>query len=242
MADTGRAARPDWPTIPQSRGDTIMKHRLIAAALSAAILLGASTLAIAQTTGQDLHHPEAGASVESAPDAAAPSAAGRQGAAQAPAESSMMGGMMGPGMMGGMAAQGMPQGGMAPGMMGMGQMPIGSGMMMCPMMAGMHHGMMPMMHAMMAAGMPQMHGSAPMGGGAVGLGFGIVMPSRHLSIEDVRHHFEHRLELLGNPRLKVGDVEEADKDAIVAEIVTTEGSLVDRLSVDRHTGAIERLP
>ena len=78
------------------------------------------------------------------------------------------------------------------------------------------------------------------GQGAMGLGFGVVRPSQHLSIDDVRHHFEHRLEWLGNSRLKVGDVTQADENTIVAAIVTVDGSLVDRLSVDRHTGVIQR--
>lgn len=40
----------------------------------------------------------------------------------------------------------------------------------------------------------------------------------------------------GNPNLRVGDVEETDDDTIVAEIVTQDGTLVQRLRVDRHTG------
>jgi hypothetical protein len=177
----------------------------------------------------------------------------------------MMGqGMMGgqgrmPGMMGSMAGEGTPQGGMmgmAPGpmpMMGGGMMMPG-GMMMCPMMAammGMHPGMMSM--APGAMGMMGPHGMGPgmypgmMGGmgrdrGAMGLGFGVVRPIQHLSLDDVRHHFEHRLERMGNPRLALGEVTEADETTIVAEIVTVDGSLVDRLSVDRHTGRIERAP
>lgn len=139
----------------------------------------------------------------------------------------MMGsGMMGgpgqmPGMMGRMGGQGMAQGGMMPGMMGMspGQMPMMGGGMAMPggMMTGMDRG----------------HG-------AMGPGFGVVQPSQHLSADDVRHHFEHRLAWMGNPRLKLGEVTEADENAIVAEIVTVDGSVVDRLSIDRHTGMIQR--
>ena len=53
---------------------------------------------------------------------------------------------------------------------------------------------------------------------------------------------ERRLERGGNPNLKLGKVEERDKDTIVAEIVTKEGSLVERYKVDRHTGdfAVDR--
>ena len=34
--------------------------------------------------------------------------------------------------------------------------------------------------------------------------------------------------------------EEKDEDTIVAEIVTNDGSLVDRIEVDRHTGRMRR--
>jgi hypothetical protein len=43
-----------------------------------------------------------------------------------------------------------------------------------------------------------------------------------------------------NPNLKLGKVEEKDEDTIVAEIVTNDGSLVDRFEVDRHTGRMRR--
>lgn len=190
----------------------------------------------------------------------APAASLRAGAAGTPGQAGarggmmtaqgMMGpGMMGPGMMGGPdqpGAMGMPAGQMP--MMGDGMMPPG-GMMMCPMMAAMMGmqprmapgamGMMgpPMMGPGIGAGMMM---GAGRGQGAMGLGFDVVRPSQHLSLDDVRHHFEHRLEWLGNPRLKVGDVTQADENTIVAAIVTVDGSLVDRLSVDRHTGVIQR--
>jgi hypothetical protein len=40
----------------------------------------------------------------------------------------------------------------------------------------------------------------------------------------------------GNPRLKIGDVKEADGNAITVDIVTQENSLVQRFIVDRRTG------
>jgi len=180
----------------------------------------------------------------------------------------MMGpGMMGgraqmPGMMGRTTGPGMAQGDMmemAPGQMPMmgGAMAMPGGMMMCPMMAGMtgmHPGMMGMHPGMMpmapgAMGMMGPHITGPgkgtgmmemgRGHGMMGPGFGVVRPIQHLSVDDVRHHVEHRLEWMGNPRLQVGDVTETDEGTIVAEIVTVDGSLVDRLSVDRHTGMIQ---
>ena len=68
-----------------------------------------------------------------------------------------------------------------------------------------------------------------------------VVPIKHLSIDDVRHFLEHRLDGQGYKRLIVGTVEENDNGAIVAEIVTAEGSLVQHLEVDRHTGLIKQI-
>ena len=57
----------------------------------------------------------------------------------------------------------------------------------------------------------------------------------------MRHFLEHRLDGQGYKRLKVGSVEEKDNSTIAAEIVTAEGSLVQRLEVDRHTGLIKQV-
>jgi hypothetical protein len=43
---------------------------------------------------------------------------------------------------------------------------------------------------------------------------------------------------LNNKRLKIGDLK-SDDGTITADIVTVDNSLVQRLKVDRHTGAIE---
>jgi hypothetical protein len=70
-----------------------------------------------------------------------------------------------------------------------------------------------------------------------GMAHGFMQPlSRDLSAEDVQHMLGHRLAMTGNPNIKLGTVSEKDDDTIVAEIVTQEGSLVQRLEVDRHTG------
>lgn len=136
--------------------------------------------------------------------------------------------MMGPQMM-----QGMPQGMMGPGMMGPGMMsgqmpmagamPMQQGMMMCPMMAGM---------------MDRQPGMMGQGRGAMGLG--VVTPNRNVSVDDVRDHFDRLLQAQGNPRVKLGAVKDVDKDSIVAEIVTADGSLADRFSVNRRSGVIQR--
>ncbi len=96
----------------------------------------------------------------------------------------------------------------------------------------MGHGMMPMMgHGMMGQGMGGQGKMAP------GMGPWVV-PIKHLSTDEVRHFLEHRLAVQGYKRLKVGSVEEKDNGTISAEIVSVEGSLVQRLEVDRHTGLI----
>ena len=142
---------------------------------------------------------------------------------------------MGPGMGGqGMMGRGMTGPGMGgQGMMGLGTM--GRGMacpgmtgpgMMGPGMGG--QGMMPMMR--------QMHR------GMMGPGFGMrVTLPRDLSVDDVRHFLEHRLAHQGYKRLKVGTIKEKDKDTVAADIVTADGSLVQRLEVNRHTGIMKEV-
>ncbi len=102
---------------------------------------------------------------------------------------------------------------MGPDMMGGGMM--GSGTMGPGMMGGDCHGMM-------GPGM---------------MGQDMMQPLRQdLSADDVKHMMEHRLTWQGNPNLKLGKVEEKDADTIVAEIVTGDGSVVQRFQVNRHTG------
>lgn len=147
----------------------------------------------------------------------------------------MQGGMMQgsesrPGMMG----PGMPQRGMSQGMMGSGMMTpgmMGGGMsegqgMMCPMMS------------MMGSGMMQGMGQGTMGGGTGSLFGSRVTPMINLSVEDVRSYLGTQLERLNNKRLKIGNVS-ANEGTISADVVTVDNSLVQRLKVDRRTGAIE---
>jgi hypothetical protein len=97
---------------------------------------------------------------------------------------------------------------------------------------------------MMGSGMggQGMMGSGMGGQGMMGPSFGNqVVPRKDLAADDVRHFLEHRLEMLGNKRLKVGEVKEADEDEIVADITTVDGSLVQRLKVDRHTGQMQHV-
>lgn len=177
--------------------------------------------------------------------------------------------MMAPGMMQGNPGWPGQQGwGMGPGMMGcpMGYMGMGPGMMgWCPMgYMGMGPGMMGpgmmgpgmMGPGMMGPGMmgPGMMGPGMMGQGMMGQGMGRGMmmgpgwgPMPHalpsdLSVEQVRHMLGHQLAWQGNPNLRLGTVEETDADTITAEIVTRNGELVQRLSIDRHTGAMQVVP
>ena len=89
-------------------------------------------------------------------------------------------------------------------------------------------------HGMMRQGMGGHKKMAP------GMGPRVV-PIKHLSTDDVRHFLEHRLDGQGYKRLKVGPVEAKDNGTVVAEIVTAEGSLVQRLEVDQHTGLIKHI-
>ena len=111
-----------------------------------------------------------------------------------------------------------------------------------PMMGG-----CPMMGSMMGRGKQGMMGKGMMKSGMMqgdmGPGTGALFGSRvtpmmNLSAEDVRGYLAVQLDRLNNKRLKVGDIK-ADDGTITADIVTVDNSLVQRLKVDRHTGAIE---
>lgn len=117
------------------------------------------------------------------------------------------------------------------------QMPMmGHGQSMGPMMG--QQGQMPMMGQSMMG-----HGQSmgPMMGHGMrqGMGPGTMQPLRQdLTVAEVEHIIGHRLAWQGNPNVKVGTVKAKDDDTIVAEIVTQDGSLVQRLEVDRHTGSM----
>jgi hypothetical protein len=163
---------------------------------------------------QSQHHlPVTGEPDKATLDKLGVSVASGAGPAGQTAQAPPTAGMMGPQMM--------PQGMMGPSMMGSGMM--GPGMM----------GSGAMEPGMMGPGM---------GGQARGtVGLGVVTPSRNVSVEDVRHHLDRLLQSQGNARVKLGEIKEADKDTIVADIVTTEGSLVDRFNVNRRSGVIQRV-
>jgi hypothetical protein len=126
---------------------------------------------------------------------------------------------------------------------GPGMMQRGSGGMGPGMMQGYHGRMGQMGPGMMQGGMMQggmMQGGMMQGGmGTAAEPFGTrVTPMMNLSVEDVRSYLDVQLERLNNKRLKVGEVK-ANDGTITADIVTVDNSLVQRLKINRRTGAIE---
>jgi hypothetical protein len=68
------------------------------------------------------------------------------------------------------------------------------------------------------------------------MGWGNQTLAKELTVDDVKAFFEQRMAWRGNPNVKLGGVTEKDANTIVAEIVTKEGSLVQRVEIDRKTG------
>ena len=89
-------------------------------------------------------------------------------------------------------------------------------------------------------GCPGMMGPGMMGPGMMGgpghHGWGNYQFPTNPSVGDVKAYLERWVAAMGNPRLKVGTVKERDANTIVGEIVTLDGSLVQRYEVDRQSG------
>ena len=120
------------------------------------------------------------------------------------------------------------------GMMGSGQ-GYGHGGMMG---SGQGYGHGGKMGSGQGCGQGGMMGRGMMGQGRGGM-MGMAAPlAEDLSIDGVRHIMEHRVAMMQNPNLKVGEIVEQDDDTITADVVTQDGSLVRRFMVDRHTGAM----
>jgi len=91
---------------------------------------------------------------------------------------------------------------------------------------------------MMGPGMgPGMGQGMMMGPGMMDQGMGWALP-QDLSEDQVRHMLSHRLAWQRNPDLKLGKVEALDDNTITAEILGADGSVVRKLEIDRHTGAM----
>jgi hypothetical protein len=212
--------------------------------LAVAFLFAASTPLLAQDEDEhSVHHPEPKA-------AEAPPPAASEGSPPA----GMMGqGMMGPGMMepGEGERESMPEGMMPRGMMGPD--------MMHGMMESMMRGTAEGLARGLVEGMAAVHGMEPEIGPSEGMGprgmrqpgmmrgrgMGPALlygpPAEGITVERARAMLEGVLAWHGNPRLKLGTVEEQNDDIIVAEILTVDDSLVQRLAIDRATGTFRRI-
>lgn len=71
----------------------------------------------------------------------------------------------------------------------------------------------------------------------MGSGPGYYHSGEPLTIDKAKTVVERYIVYLGNPNIKLGQVTEKDK-YFEAEIVTKDGSLVDKLMVDKQTGWI----
>jgi len=213
-----------------------MKTSSLHALVLAGLLLVAAPAA-AQTDPQehDAHHPDETQAAPQPADPGAPPAAGM------PGEMPGMTGMMKPEMMqmmmrmmtgqpGGDAAQ---PGMMRPEMM-TGDMMMGDTMMGDMMRGGM---MMQMMGALQTGA--ALHGMMAGHGLALGLPPGA---QEEMTPERVRAFLEERLTRQGNARLKLGEIATAEDGSITAEIVTTDGSLVQKLAFNRFPGLYRQLP
>jgi hypothetical protein len=213
------------------------------AALAVACLFAATTPLLAQDDDEhSIHHPEAQAA-EGAPPAAGASPPG--GTEE---EGKMGAGMMEPGEG---ERESMPEGMMSGGMMGPD--------MMHGMMEGMMRGTAEGVARGLVEGMAAVHGMEPAVGSSEGMGprgmrqHGMMYsrglgpallygpPDEGITVERARAMLEGVLAWHGNPRLKLGTVEEQNEETIVAEILTVDDSLVQRLAMDRTTGEIRRI-
>jgi hypothetical protein len=212
--------------------------------LAVAFLFAASTPLLAQDEDEhSVHHPEAKAA--EAPPPAAPEGSPPAG---------MMGqGMMGPGMMepGEGERESMPEGMMPRGMMGPEMMHGMMERMMRGTAEGLARGLvegMAAVHGMEPEiGLPEDMGPRGMGRHGMmrsrGVGPALLYgpPAERITIDRARTILEGVLAWHGNPRLKLGTVEEQNEDTIVAEILTVDDSLVLRLAIDRATGTFRRI-
>ena len=215
------------------RSQTMQIHRL--AALTLAGLLLAAPLATAQEDDHEAHHPE-----EAEPREGEAMPEGMMGMMtpemmemMTPEMMRMMMRMMGEqDMPGTMRRQGMGQG-MGQGMMGQ------QGMMRERMMGeqdmpgtmrreGMGQGMMGQMHMGMPGGDPLLYGSPH-------------LTPEEMTPERVQELLEQRLDYHGNPRLQLGEIAEAEDGSITAEILTTDGALVQKLAFNRYPGLVRQL-
>lgn len=125
-----------------------------------------------------------------------------------------------PGAIGGMPS-GMMKHKSGQGMMERGGMLMGAGKMMCPMMGN-----------RTAADIPD----------GTDLFYGIPHDGQsEMTPERVHELLGQRLARHGNPRIKIGDISTAADGSITAEIVTVDGSLVQKLAFNRYPGLVRQI-
>ncbi len=81
-------------------------------------------------------------------------------------------------------------------------------------------------------------GGTPFWAGTGPLWFGYHPPGQELTADEVRDGLQRWIAGSGNARLEAGKVAEKDGLTIVAEVVTVEDSLVQKLYIDRRTGTV----
>jgi uncharacterized protein YpmB len=120
--------------------------------------------------------------------------------------------------------------GYSPGYGGM----MGGGMMGSGMMGGYGRNMMG--GGMMGQGTRGDYGSGMMGRGMMGnQGYPSAQQARPLTEDDARAMVENYLRTLKNPNLKIGKIKQS-RNAFEVDIVTKDGSLVDKIDVSKNTG------
>ncbi len=208
-------------------------YKLKSTLIAGLFLISTSGMALAQTVGDehDAHHPDAGE--QTVPDATpngpaqgTPEGMSGMRGMMTPEMMQMMMRMMGegdgPGMMGGLRGGAMAGGMPGPGMMGGGMTGM-DGMPMGPMMHGPH---------------------GQMGGHALGPGVIYGMPhgtTTEMTPARVEAFLSQMLESHNNPRLEIGEIAAAEDGSITAEIVTVDGSLVQRLAFNRYPGLFRQI-
>ncbi len=201
-----------------------MRATSLCTVLFAGLLLAATaTVAHAQATDQehDAHHP---GETQTAPEVQAPGAGESPTAGMGQGGSGMMG-MMSPDMMRMMRSMMMQQGNAGqPGAMMPGAM-MGDATM-CP--------TMPMMAGMGPASSMSMAGNH-------GLLYGMPKAGKEMTPQRVRAFLETHLAWHGNPRLKLGEIATAEDGSITAEIITVDGSLVQKLAFNRYPGLFRQV-
>lgn len=79
-----------------------------------------------------------------------------------------------------------------------------------------------------------------MGSQAMLLGTPLGSPEE-MTEDRVKALLEQQLTSLGNPRLRLGDLGTANDGSITAEIVTVDGSLVQKLAFNRYPGLVRQV-